>query len=79
MASDGTAPGAVIVTGGSRGIGAAVALLAGARGYPIAVNYARDETAAHAVVAQIVAAGGRAAALAPSSTWEGAGSASDID
>lgn len=36
MASDATAPGAVIVTGGSQGIGAAVALLAGARGYPIA-------------------------------------------
>lgn len=57
------APGAVIVTGGSRGIGAAVARQAGASGYPVAVNYARDEVAAHAVVAQIVEAGGRAVAI----------------
>jgi NAD(P)-dependent dehydrogenase (short-subunit alcohol dehydrogenase family) len=53
----------VIVTGGSRGIGAAVARQAGASGYPVAVNYARDEAAAHAVVAQIVEAGGRAVAI----------------
>lgn len=55
--------GAVIVTGGSRGIGAAVARLAGAHGYPVAVNYARDEAAADAVVAAIVGAGGRAVAI----------------
>lgn len=34
MSSTAQAPGAVIVTGGSRGIGAAVAVMAGARGYP---------------------------------------------
>lgn len=53
----------MIVTGGSRGIGAAVARLAAAHGYPVAVNYARDEAAALAVVAQIEAAGGRAVAI----------------
>jgi NAD(P)-dependent dehydrogenase (short-subunit alcohol dehydrogenase family) len=58
-----TPTGAVIVTGGSRGIGAAVARMAGARGYPVAVNYSRDEAAARAVVTQIAAAGGRAAAI----------------
>jgi NAD(P)-dependent dehydrogenase (short-subunit alcohol dehydrogenase family) len=37
--------------------------MAGARGYPVVVNYARDEAAARAVVAQIAAAGGRAVAI----------------
>lgn len=54
---------ALIVTGGSRGIGAAVARLAGARGYAVAVNYARDAAAAAAVVAAITAGGGRAVAV----------------
>jgi NAD(P)-dependent dehydrogenase (short-subunit alcohol dehydrogenase family) len=42
--------GVLIVTGGSRGIGAAVAELAGRRGYAVAVNYIRDERAANDVV-----------------------------
>ena len=53
----------LIVTGASRGIGAAVARLAGARGYAVAVNYARDAVAANAVAAAIRAAGGRAVAI----------------
>lgn len=53
----------LIVTGGSRGIGAAVARLAGARGYAVAVNYVRDAAAAAGVVAEIVAGGGRAVAV----------------
>lgn len=53
----------VLVTGGSRGIGAATALLAAGQGYAVGVNYRRDEAAAASVVAQIVAAGGRAVAL----------------
>ncbi|MEO1622279.1 MAG: SDR family oxidoreductase [Cyanobacteria bacterium J06632_3] len=40
----------VIVTGGSRGIGAATALLAAEQGYAVCVNYLRDETAAQSVV-----------------------------
>ena len=53
----------VLVTGGSRGIGAATALQCAAAGWAVAVNYHHDATAAQAVVAQIVAAGGRAVAL----------------
>jgi NAD(P)-dependent dehydrogenase (short-subunit alcohol dehydrogenase family) len=52
----------LIITGGSRGIGAAVALLA-ARQFSIVVNYARDEVAAADVARQIELAGGRAVAI----------------
>nr|WP_298129444.1 SDR family oxidoreductase [uncultured Pseudoxanthomonas sp.] len=53
----------LLVTGGSRGIGAATALLAAERGYAVGVNYRRDAAAAAAVVQRITAAGGRAVAL----------------
>ena len=53
----------VLVTGGSRGIGAATALLAAQRGYAVAVNYASNSLAADAVVRAICAEGGRAIAL----------------
>ncbi|HEX2543116.1 MAG TPA: SDR family oxidoreductase [Caldimonas sp.] len=53
----------VLVTGGSRGIGAATCLLAARQGWAVAVNYARDRAAADAVVASIEGAGGRALAL----------------
>jgi NAD(P)-dependent dehydrogenase (short-subunit alcohol dehydrogenase family) len=53
----------VIVTGAARGIGAAVARLAGARGYAVAVNYVRDEKAALDVVRHIEGADGRAVAI----------------
>jgi NAD(P)-dependent dehydrogenase (short-subunit alcohol dehydrogenase family) len=56
-------PGVLVVTGASRGIGAAVALLAGARGYAVAVNFVGDEAAARHVVRRIAAAGGRAVAI----------------
>jgi NAD(P)-dependent dehydrogenase (short-subunit alcohol dehydrogenase family) len=55
--------GCVIVTGGSRGIGAATAKLAAQRGWAVCVNYVRDEKAAKAVVADIERAGGRAIAV----------------
>jgi len=55
--------GTVIVTGASRGIGAAVATLAGGAGYAIAVNFATSEADAVKVVDAIVAAGGRAVAI----------------
>jgi NAD(P)-dependent dehydrogenase (short-subunit alcohol dehydrogenase family) len=54
----------VIVTGGGRGIGAAVARRAAAEGHQVVVNYATDHDAAHAVVAGIEAAGGTALAVA---------------
>jgi NAD(P)-dependent dehydrogenase (short-subunit alcohol dehydrogenase family) len=54
----------VIVTGGGRGIGAAVARRAAADGHQVVVNYATDHDAAHAVVAGIEAAGGTALAVA---------------
>lgn len=53
----------LIVTGGSRGIGAATAQLAARRGWRVAVNYARDEAAAASVVLQIEAEGGEAFAI----------------
>lgn len=53
----------VIVTGGGRGIGAAIALAAARDGFAVAVNYARDAQAAGGVVAAIEAAGGRAVAI----------------
>jgi NAD(P)-dependent dehydrogenase (short-subunit alcohol dehydrogenase family) len=53
----------VLVTGGSRGIGAATAVLAARKGYAVAVNYARAEAAAEEVVGTIRAAGGKAIAV----------------
>lgn len=53
----------LLVTGGSRGIGAATAVLAARKGYAVAVNYARAEAAAQEVVATIRAAGGKAVAI----------------
>src|ERR1700730_10890100 len=52
--------GTVIVTGASRGIGAAVATLAGGAGYAVAVNFATSETDAAKVVDAIMAGGGGA-------------------
>ena len=53
----------VLVTGGSRGIGAATAWLCAQRGWAVAVNYANDAAAAQAVVARIRASGGTALAV----------------
>jgi NAD(P)-dependent dehydrogenase (short-subunit alcohol dehydrogenase family) len=54
----------VIITGGGRGIGAAAAKLAAARGFAVCVNYRRHHAAAAGVVSDIEAAGGRAIAMA---------------
>lgn len=54
----------LLVTGGSRGIGAAVCLAAAQHGWAVAVNYASNKDAAEAVVGTIVDAGGRAIAVA---------------
>ncbi|SNS68053.1 NAD(P)-dependent dehydrogenase, short-chain alcohol dehydrogenase family [Noviherbaspirillum humi] len=53
----------MIITGGSRGIGAATARLAAAAGYAVCINYRRNREAAQALVAEIEAGGGRAMAL----------------
>lgn len=50
----------LLITGGSRGIGAATALLAAAQGYAVAVNYTANSQAADEVVRQIQAQGGTA-------------------
>lgn len=53
----------LLITGASRGIGAATAVLAAQHGWAVAVNYAHNAQAAQQVVAQIEAAGGRALAV----------------
>ena len=53
----------LLVTGGSRGIGAATARLAAARGYDVCVNYRINKDAASRIVADVEAAGRRAVAV----------------
>jgi NAD(P)-dependent dehydrogenase (short-subunit alcohol dehydrogenase family) len=54
---------ALLVTGGSRGIGRACALFAAKHGWSVGVNYREDAQSADAVVAAIAKGGGRAVAL----------------
>lgn len=53
----------VLITGGSRGIGAATARLAARQGYDVAINYLGNEAAAKAVVADIERSNARAIAI----------------
>jgi NAD(P)-dependent dehydrogenase (short-subunit alcohol dehydrogenase family) len=53
----------LLVTGASRGIGAATARLAAARGYDVGVNYVSDRKSADEVVAAVTQAGRRAVAI----------------
>lgn len=56
-------PGVLIVTGASRGIGAACARLGAAAGYQVVVNFSKHADAAQAVVRDIESSGGRAVAV----------------
>lgn len=56
--------GVLLITGGSRGIGAATARLGAQRGYAVCVNYRQDREAATAVVREIRRSGGRAICVA---------------
>ncbi len=56
---------AMLVTGASRGLGAAIAELAARRGYAVGVNYSRDEERANRIVSGIRAGGGKAIAFVP--------------
>ncbi|QPC90110.1 SDR family oxidoreductase [Mesorhizobium sp. INR15] len=53
----------LLVTGGGRGIGAAICRLAARAGYRVAINYASNQDAANALAAEIKAAGGEAFAV----------------
>ena len=52
-----------IVTGGSRGIGAAIAKLLGSNGYSVAINYASDQAAAQKVLDHLTGVGSRSIAI----------------
>jgi NAD(P)-dependent dehydrogenase (short-subunit alcohol dehydrogenase family) len=60
----------VLITGASRGIGAATARVAATNGYDVAVNYVRDKAAADGMVAEIERAGRRAVAIAADTSQE---------
>ena len=53
----------MIITGASRGIGAATAILAAEQGFAVVVNYHKNKFAAENIVAEIIAKDGRAAAV----------------
>jgi len=61
--TNGRPDGAALVTGGSRGIGAAIARSLAREGWPVGVNYRQDAEGAEAVVKEIKGMGGRAVAL----------------
>jgi len=72
MSKPSTSPRVLLVTGASRGIGAACALRAADAGWDVGVNFHRDEAAAEAVAAQVRARGRRACTLRADVASEGA-------
>lgn len=65
-----TSRGTIIVTGASRGIGAATARMAADEGYAVCVNYQANDDAAESVVREIIDNGGRAIAIRANVTNE---------
>jgi NAD(P)-dependent dehydrogenase (short-subunit alcohol dehydrogenase family) len=63
LPSQTTESGTLIVTGASRGIGAAIARLAAQRGYSVCVNFRTEESAANNIAREINSQGGRALAI----------------
>lgn len=61
----------ILITGGSRGVGAATARLAAARGHDVAISYVANEPAALAVAADVEALGCRALAMRAESITPG--------
>ena len=61
--SERTVTGALLITGASRGIGAATARLAARQGYAVAINYCSARDRAEALLGEICAAGGEAIAV----------------
>lgn len=53
----------ILITGGSRGVGAATARLAAAQGYDVAISFINNEAAALGIVADVQAVGRRALAI----------------
>lgn len=53
----------ILVTGGDRGIGRATAVLAGARGWSVAINYLGNGSAAVRTVNEVISSGGQATAI----------------
>ena len=53
----------ILITGGSRGIGRSAALLAGARGWSVAIGYAQNRETAEATAEAVREAGGKAAIM----------------
>jgi NAD(P)-dependent dehydrogenase (short-subunit alcohol dehydrogenase family) len=53
----------ILITGGSRGIGAATAKLAAQRGYAVCISYVANKSAADSVVNEIISSGGQATAI----------------
>ena len=54
----------MLITGGSRGIGAATVILAARRGYAVCINYRSDRQSAEALLEDIRSGGGEAIAIA---------------
>jgi len=63
MYADNESRGTLIVTGGSRGIGAAISRLAAAHGYSVVVNFSESDNAAAALINEIQRSGGRCTAI----------------